>query len=141
MVGVRDRLARVRWTRVTPIWATSVRASVLTTLVLSLTVGPRLTARAIRVRDLHVVRAHFNDWLLEILAMCANLHGTEVGARFAPIRRERQRWISQLDQSTEWLVDNWHRFGLGFPQWQGVSRLSRQFAFVARGLWLSLTRA
>ena len=115
----------------------------LTTGVLTgLTVGPRLAARGKRIQAAHDSRDRFGDSVLDILALCANLEKVQVESDLpdllhSRVQGERDRWVSQIDETTIWLVDHWQRFALGYTTRMDVMNLVARYVTASRGLWLS----
>lgn len=129
-----------------PVWVSSVLlpigVSVATVLVLGLTVGPRLAARAKRMQEAFDSRGQFGDSVLDILALCGNLGNVILPPDVAdPVRfkleGERDRWLTQIDEITTWLVDHWQRVALGYAGATGIRDLVARYVSDARGLWLS----
>ena len=127
-------------------WITSVMVpiglSVATTIVTGLTVGPRLAARAKRIQTAYDSRDLFGESVLNILAQCSNLEHViippDVGDPLRTrLQSERDRWISQIDDATIWLVDHWQQCALGYLNLRGMSDLVSHYVADARGLWLS----
>lgn len=127
-------------------WLSSVvlpiSVSVATVIVLGLTVGPRLAARAKRIQTALESRDHFGDSILDILALCGNLEKVIIPPDVAdPLRSrlqaERDRWLTQIDEITTWLLDHWQRVALGYAGAMGVRDLVMRYVADARGLWLS----
>ena len=73
--------------------------------------------------------------VLDILALCSNLEG--VSAEYSLLQGERERWISQLDEATRWLADNWQWFALTYVKAFGLGKLTAEYAGAVRGEWLS----
>jgi hypothetical protein len=126
-------------------WMTSILlpigVSIATTALTALTVGPRLAARGKRIQAAHDNRDRFGDSVLDILALCANLETVGVQPGIAdPMRSrlqgERDRWLSQIDEVTTWLVDHWQRVALGYVR-ADVRNLVVRYVADGRGLWLS----
>ena len=116
--------------------------SLVTTVLVSLTVGPRLAARSKRIQAVHDSRDHFSDCVLDILAVCGNLQnvindpsvGDEFGSR---LQEERKRWEGQIDEATAWLADHWQRFALSYLGSLDLRELIVKYVASARGIWLS----
>jgi hypothetical protein len=128
------------------IWVNSVLlpigVSLATGVLIGLTVGPRLAARGKRIQAAHDSRDRFGDSVLDILTLCTNLERVQVGSELPePLRSrlqgERDRWLSQIDETTTWLVDHWQRFALGYTKRMDVMNLVVRYVAAARGLWLS----
>lgn len=128
------------------IWVTSVLlpigVSVGTVLVIGLTVGPRLAARGKRIQAAHDSRDRFGDSVLDILALCSNLETVTITPEMtdpfrARMQGERDRWLSQIDETTTWLVDHWQRVAPGYVAPMGVQDLVARYVATARGFWLS----
>jgi hypothetical protein len=129
-----------------PTWVISVLSSagvsVVTAVVVGLTVGPRLAARSKRIQAAHDNRDRFGDSVLNLLALCGNLQQVTISpaatdAARARLQGERDRWMSQVDETTAWLVDHWQHVALGYVGTMGVRDLAVRYAADARGLWLS----
>jgi hypothetical protein len=119
-----------------------VGVSLITAVLTGLTVGPRLAARGKRIQAAHDSRDRFGDSILDILALCANLEKVRVPSEIAdPLRSrlqgERDRWLSQVDERTTWLVDHWQGFALGYAKRMDMQNLVARYVADARGLWLS----
>jgi hypothetical protein len=128
------------------IWANSVLVpigvSVTTSVLIGLTVGPRLAARGKRIQAAHDSRDRFGDSVLDILALCANLEKVQIQSELpdpprSRLQGERDRWLSQLDETTIWLVDHWQRVALAYTTRMDVMNLVARYVAAARGLWLS----
>lgn len=124
------------------VWVSSVAVpvgvSLLTVLVTGLTVGPRLTARGKRVQAAHDGRDQFNEKVLDLLALCANLEGlTDPASISEGLQGERDRWVEQVGEITAWLADHWQRFALTYISMAGLRDLVAQYAGAVRGVWLS----
>ena len=77
-----------------------------------------------------------------ILALCSNLEKVHVPPEIRdPLRSrfqgERDRWLSQIDERTIWLVDHWQQFVLGYSRRLDVRDLVARYVADTRGLWLS----
>ena len=95
-----------------------------------------------RIQAAHDSRDRFGDSVLDILALCADLEKVTVQAGITdPLRSrlqgERDRWVSQIDETTIWLVDHWQQFALGYSNRMDVKSLVARYVADARGLWLS----
>jgi hypothetical protein len=128
------------------IWVTSVLlpigVSAATVALIGLTVGPRLAARGKRIQAAHDSRDRFGDSVLDILALCANLEQVPLSPEITdPFRSrlqdERDRWLSQVDEITIWLVDHWQRVALGYARQMGMRDLVVRYVAAGRGVWLS----
>jgi hypothetical protein len=128
------------------IWVNSVvlpiGVSLATGVLIGLTVGPRLAARGKRIQAAHDSRDRFGDSVLDILTLCTNLEKVQVGSELPdPLRSrlqgERDRWVTQIDERTTWLVDHWQWFALGYTKRMNVMNLAVRYVAAARGLWLS----
>jgi len=122
--------------------ALPVGVSLATTIVVSLSVGPRLAARSKRIQAAHDSRDRFSDSVLDILALCGNLRPVLRDPAFGdPSRSQLQceckRWEGQIDETTAWLVDHWQRFALGYLGARGARNLIVEYVASARGVWLS----
>jgi hypothetical protein len=125
-----------------PDWANTIliaiATTVATTLVLALTVQPRLEARNRRIQAAHGEREQFGDAVLNILIRCARLQAAVIPdeaseAVAAGITAERQRWIDGLNEATRILIDSNAPLGYLEP----VRGLLVSYAANARGVWLS----
>lgn len=104
--------------------------SVATVIVLGLTVGPRLAARAKRIQTAFESRDQFGDSVLDLLALCGNLEKVvippDVGDPLkSRLQSERGRWLAQIDEITTWLLDHWQRVALGYAGAMGVRFMTR----------------
>ena len=122
--------------------ALPVGVSLATTLIVSLTIGPRLAARGKRIQAAHDSRDDFSNYVLDLLALCGNLRaplrdGVLNDPSRAQLQNECKRWEDQIDQITEWLVDHWQRFAFGYAGALGVRDLIVRYVASARGVWLS----
>jgi hypothetical protein len=79
-------------------------------------------------------RRECSNRVLHILALCSNLEGTATNPS-PSVQGERDRWISQLDEATLWLADNWEAYALTYAGWLGGQIAG--YAGLARGTWLS----
>ena len=116
--------------------------SLATGVLTALTVGPRLTARGKRIQAAHDNRDRFGDSVLDILALCANLEKVQIESDLpdslrSRVQGERDRWLSQVDETTTWLVDHWQRFALGYSKRLDLMNIVARYVTAARGLWLS----
>jgi len=116
--------------------------SLVTTVVVSWSVGPRLAARSKRIQAAHDNRDHFSDSVVDILALSGNLRPALSDASFGDpsrsvLQSECKRWEGQIDETTAWLVDHWQRFALGYLGALGVRNLIVEYVASARGVWLS----
>jgi hypothetical protein len=127
-------------------WVTSVLlpigVSAATVAAIGLTVGPRLAARGKRIQAAYDSRDRFGDSVLDILALCKNLETVPLSSEITdPFRSrlqgERDRWLSQVDEITTWLVDHWQRVALGYARPMGIRNLVVRYVAAGRGLWLS----
>lgn len=128
------------------IWVNSVLVpigvSLATGVLTVLTMGPRLSARGKRIQAAHDSRDRFSDSVLDILALCGNLENFQVEPDLPDLLRcrmqgERDRWVSQLDETTIWLADHWQRFALGYSRRMNLVNLATRYVAAVRGLWLS----
>ena len=53
------------------------------------------------------------------------------------LQGEWDRWLSQVDELTIWLVDHWQRVALGHARRLSIGNLVARYVADARGLWLS----
>jgi len=128
------------------VWTHSVALPVLvslaTTIVVGLSVTPRLAARGKRIQAAHDARDRFGDSVLDILALCGNLQSMlgDAGLGDPPrpkLQSECDRWEGQIDETTAWLTDHWQRFALGYLGTLGTRDLVVEYVACARGVWLS----
>lgn len=120
----------------------SAGVSVVTALAVGLTVGPRLAARSKRIQAAHDSRDRFGDSVLSLLVLCGNLERVAMPPAAADavqsrLQGERDRWMSQIDEITLWLVDHWQHVALGYTGAMGIRELVIRYVADARGLWLS----
>jgi hypothetical protein len=120
----------------------SVGASVVAAVVISFVFAPRLAARAKRIQVSYGARDEFQKRTLGIYTLCVNLQQTSAAGESARKRfgADAERWSRQIDESTQWLADNWHIVALTYPQRGGLPRLITRYAFAVRGIWLSQER-
>jgi hypothetical protein len=119
-----------------------VGASVVTSVVMQLTVGPRLAARSRRILAAHSDRDEFGARVLDLLALCGNVEGLAepegAGEGLSPgLEGERERWVKQIDEITLWLADHWQRFALTYAGVGGLRDAVARYAAAVRGVWLS----
>ncbi|MFB8025957.1 MULTISPECIES: hypothetical protein [unclassified Streptomyces] len=96
--------------------------ALVTTVGTQWLVVPRLEARKRRIMDVHQARDRFLTEMRHILGASARLRNFEAPPEdpaCTPEMRERiaagrARWVKQLDDATEWLVDN---LELYLPSW------------------------
>lgn len=128
------------------IWVTSVvipvGVSLATSTLYGVTLGPRLAARNKRVQAAHDCRDQLNEAVLDVLALCSNLETVAVPSdlpdeALGRLLAERERWVSQIDERTVWLVDHWQRFALTYVGLAGMRNILAEYVMVARGVWLS----
>jgi len=120
----------------------SVAASVGAAVIISFVFAPRLAARAKRIQVSHDARDEFQKRTLGIYTLCVNLQQTSAAGEPARQRfgADTERWSRQIDESTQWLADNWHLVALTYPQRGGLPRLITRYAFAVRAIWLSQER-
>jgi hypothetical protein len=120
----------------------SVAASVAAAVIISLVFAPRLAARAKRIQVSHDARDEFQQRTIDIYTLCVNLQQTSAAGEPARQRfsADTERWSRQIDESTQWLADNWHSVALTYLQRGGLPRLITRYAFAVRGIWLSPER-
>ena len=116
--------------------------ALVTTVLVNLTVGPRLAARSKRIQAVHDSRDRFGDYVLDILAVCTNLQtvvdSRSVGGEVASqLQQERKRWEDEIDEATAWLADHWQRFALSYLGSLDLRELIVKYVGGARGVWLS----
>ncbi|MEU4153352.1 hypothetical protein [Streptomyces sp. NPDC026659] len=97
--------------------------SLVTTVGTGWLVAPRLEARKRRIGELHQARDKFLASMLKIVSAGGRLLAVEEPAVGDPgwtdvmrdrVRSERARWMTQLDDSTMWMVDNLESY---LPTW------------------------
>jgi hypothetical protein len=127
-------------------WVSSViipvGVSLATAVAISLTVGPRLAARAKRIQAFHDARDQFRRSIVDILAMCANLRGAVLPDdatehHQSVFQAERNRWEAQISDVTVWLIDHWQGYAFTYIGTAGIRDLINRYAFTARGIWIS----
>lgn len=98
--------------------------ALVTTVGTGWLVVPRLEARKRRIGDLHQARDRFLASMIRIMAASSRLRGMGEPAVDDPdctdalrerIRQERARWMKQIDEATEWMVDNAETYALTWP--------------------------
>jgi len=98
--------------------------SLVTTVGTGWLVMPRLEARKRRIMEMHQARDQFLAMMLRVLSACARLRNVEApdsnDSGWTPVMRERvgverARWVKQLDEATEWMVDNMEMYGVTWP--------------------------
>ncbi|MFG3071907.1 hypothetical protein [[Kitasatospora] papulosa] len=98
--------------------------ALVTTVGTQWLVVPRLEARKRRIMDVHQARDRFLTEMRHIMGASARLQGHEAPApddpAWAPVMHERiaagrARWVKQLDDATEWLVDNVELYAPSWP--------------------------
>ena len=97
---------------------------------LGLTLKAPTAAYLAEIQEAAEARREGGKRVLDILALCGNLEKVSV-------QGERERWISQLDEATRWLVDNWQRYALTYPNALHLQHLMAGYAGAVRGEWLS----
>ncbi|WP_216588285.1 hypothetical protein [Streptomyces brasiliscabiei] len=126
-------------------WTILVAAAtaVVTALPIGLFVTPRMEARKKRLGDVHAARDAFSGHMTRIASVCVLLQQIQLPAEEAPgwtpvmrerLAGERERWWQQLDESTQWLIDN---VGMYAGSWASKSLI--QYAGHARIVLLSET--
>ncbi|MEV7394717.1 hypothetical protein [Streptomyces sp. NPDC091215] len=99
------------------LWTIVVAAvtAVVTTTATGVLVAPRLDARKKRLGDVHAARDLFGTHMLRIMSACSQLENLQLppdnDPRCTPVLRERlsgerDRWWQQIDEATQWLIDN-----------------------------------
>ncbi|MFE2289865.1 hypothetical protein [Streptomyces sp. NPDC059452] len=134
-----------------PSWTSSILLAAATTLFIGLVVNPRLEARKPRIeaknnqkRLAWEARAEFSKRVLTILSACGRLRETPVPPALSEARpelaarldAERQRWLDQLDEATQYLIDNMELFALGYAT-DRLRTIVGQFVVHARAVVLS----
>lgn len=120
----------------------SVAASVAAAVIISFAFAPRFAARAKRIQVSHDARDEFQKRTIGIYTLCVNLQQTSAAGEPARQRfgADTERWSRQIDESTRWLVDNWHLVAQTYLQRGGLPRLIARYAFAVRSIWLSQER-
>ncbi|MER7956459.1 hypothetical protein [Streptomyces sp. NPDC096030] len=102
--------------------------ALVTTVGTGWLVLPRLEARKRRIMDAHQARDKFLATMLRISSAGSRLQAVQEPAAddtaWTPVMRERfgeerARWVKQLDEATEWMVDHLETF---MPTWPGDPR-------------------
>ncbi|MEV7565433.1 hypothetical protein [Streptomyces tanashiensis] len=106
----------------------TVGVALVTALVTTVGTGwlvvPRLEARKRRIGEIHQARDKFLASMLRIVSAGARLRAMQEPAADDPgctqemrgrIRAERARWVRQLDEATEWMVDNVETYAPSWP--------------------------
>ncbi|MEU5900223.1 hypothetical protein [Streptomyces venezuelae] len=126
------------------LWTILVAAvtAVATAVVTGVLVTPRLNARAKRIGEAHATRDTFNAHLQAVLSACVRLQllPTDDPA-WTPVMRERltgerERWLQQLDDATQWMVDHVETYAGSWVLRQHIE-FAVGYASTARMLWLS----
>ncbi|WP_432128057.1 hypothetical protein [Streptomyces sp. bgisy082] len=98
--------------------------ALVTTVGTGWLVTPRLEARKRRIGEIHQARDRFLASMLRIVSAGARLRAMQEPAGDDPgctqemcdrIRAERARWVKQLDEATEWMVDNVETYAASWP--------------------------
>ncbi|MEU2057153.1 hypothetical protein [Streptomyces bungoensis] len=98
--------------------------ALVTTVGTGWLVVPRLEARKRRIGELHQARDKFLASMLRIVSAGARLRAVQEPAADDPgwteemrarVRAERTRWAKQLDEATEWMVDNVETYAPTWP--------------------------
>ncbi len=78
--------------------------------------------------------------VFDILALCDNLEKVPAAptAVRPSLQGERERWISQLDEATRWLADNWQWYALTYARALNLRGLMLNYPGEVRGVWLSV---
>lgn len=134
-----------------PSWISSILLAAATTLLIGLVVNPRLEARKPRIeaknnqkRLAWEARAEFSKRVLVILSACGRLRESPVPPASAGTRpelaarldAERQRWLAQLDEATQYLIDNMELFVFGYAS-DRLRTIVGQFVVNARAVVIS----
>jgi hypothetical protein len=111
-----------------PFWLATVLVALATTVVLNVTVGPRLEARNRRIQAAHRSRDQFSASVSTILAATDRLQGVDYPDKMSPtvraaLQAERDRWITQINDTTQYLIDNLELYALGYISSLPVLRL------------------
>ncbi|MFI9297551.1 hypothetical protein [Streptomyces gardneri] len=109
------------------VWETiliALATALVTTVGTGWLVVPRLEARKRRIGEVHQDRDRFLASMLRIVAAAARLREMGEPAADDPgctdvmrerVRAERTRWMKQIDEATEWMVDNVETFAPTWP--------------------------
>jgi hypothetical protein len=116
--------------------------AIATTIVINLTVGPRLAARGKRIQSWHDSRDKFTESILDLLALCLNLQLVTIpesieDSRGARVQAERDRWEAQIGEITIWLMDHWQRYVPGYVDMNVLHDLVTRYVADVRGVWIS----
>ncbi|ARE79520.1 hypothetical protein B6R96_36335 (plasmid) [Streptomyces sp. Sge12] len=107
-------------------WTIAVAAvtAVVAATATGLTVTPRLDARKKRIGDAHAARDAFNTHLTTVLMASTRLRNFPLPAADDPactpvvrerLAAERERWLQQIDEATQWMNDHVATFAGGWP--------------------------
>ncbi|MER6445454.1 hypothetical protein [Streptomyces venezuelae] len=110
----------------TTAWTIAVAAvtAVVTATATGLTVTPRLDARKKRIGDAHAARDAFNTHLTTVLMASARLRNFQLPSADDPactsvvrerLTTERERWLQEIDEATQWRSDHVAMFAGGWP--------------------------
>lgn len=98
--------------------------ALVTTVGTGWLVVPRLEARKRRIGELHQARDKFLASMLRVVSAGTRLQAIGEPAADDPawteemrgrVRAERARWMKQLDEATEWMVDNLETYAPTWP--------------------------
>ncbi|MFD4320454.1 hypothetical protein [Streptomyces sp. NPDC058548] len=120
-----------------------------TTLVTTVGAGwlvvPRLEARKRRIGELHQARDRFLASMLRITAAAARLREMEEPAADAQgwtdvmrdrVMAERARWVTQLDETTAWMIDNLETYAVNWAM-DDLRQMVGTYVFYARAVMIS----
>ncbi|WP_314614681.1 hypothetical protein [Streptomyces stackebrandtii] len=103
---------------------TAVVSAVVAGVATGVLVVPRMEARKRRIGEVHLARDRFLASMLKIMSASARMRAMNEPAAGDPdctdvvrdrIRTERARWMKQMDEATEWMVDNIETYSLSWP--------------------------
>lgn len=128
-------------------WTIAVAAvtAVVTATATGLTVTPRLDARKKRIGDAHAARDAFNTHLTTVLMASARLRNFQLPAADDPactpvvrerLTAERERWLQQIDEATQWMNDHVATFAGG---WLSQSLIDFAVAYSGHARMLMLS--
>ncbi|SEQ88256.1 hypothetical protein SAMN04487983_10093 [Streptomyces sp. yr375] len=126
-------------------WMKTMLIAVITAMVTTFALSrfaPRLEARSVRIKAAWAARDAFSGHLLTILSATARLENVNPDETDEPLRGRMQgecdRWASQVEESTRYLIDHAEQYVLTYPSRPlDLHGLMTGFVVAARGVWLS----
>ncbi|MFF9070545.1 hypothetical protein ACF09E_34885 [Streptomyces sp. NPDC014891] len=103
---------------------TAVVSAVVAGVATGVLVVPRMEARKRRIGEIHQARDRFLASMLRSMSASARMRAMNEPDAGDPnctdvvrdrIRAERVRWMKQMDEATEWMVDNVETYALSWP--------------------------